>query len=304
MSSSKTVKVGLTQMACADDPQQNLANQLALVEQAPRRARKIICTQELFRSQYFCQVEDHRFFKLAETIPGPSTDAFAKLAKKHKVVIIASLFEKRAAGLYHNTAASSTPTGRSWASTARCTSPTTRSTTRSSTSRPATPGSALEDEVREDRRADLLGPVVPRRRAPHRAAGRRDPLLPHRHRLAPRARSSTARPSTRGGKLIQRSHAVANGCYVCAPNRIGLEHILDANGKPVSEDGIQFWGQSFVAAPDGQVVKRASVDKEEVMVVRATWRRSSSAARTGRSCATGGSTRTGNLTKRFQRLSA
>ncbi len=91
-------------MACAEDLNVNLANQLRLVEKAAKGGAKIICTQELFRSQYFCQLEDHRFFKTAETIPGPSTDAFGRIAKKYKCVIIASLFEKRASGLYHNTA--------------------------------------------------------------------------------------------------------------------------------------------------------------------------------------------------------
>ena len=101
---TEIVSVALTQMACTADFKTNLKNQVRLVEQAARSGAQIICTQELFGSQYFCQVEDHRFFKLAETIPGPSTDAFTKLAKKHKVVIVASLFEKRTSGLYHNTA--------------------------------------------------------------------------------------------------------------------------------------------------------------------------------------------------------
>src|SRR5438128_8505147 len=102
--SSRIVSIGLTQMACSPDADANLAKQVALAERAAKNGAQIICTQELFRSQYFCQVEDHRFFKLAETIPGPSTDALAKLAKKHGIVVIASLFEKRADGLYHNTA--------------------------------------------------------------------------------------------------------------------------------------------------------------------------------------------------------
>src|SRR4026208_1639573 len=105
MPRSTIVKVGLSQMTCGEDPKKNLAHQLALAEQALKKGTKIFCTQELFRSQYFCQVEDHRFFALAETIPGPSTDAFSKLAKKYQAVVIASLFEKRAAGVYHNTAA-------------------------------------------------------------------------------------------------------------------------------------------------------------------------------------------------------
>src|SRR5882672_5388747 len=98
------VTLGLLQHACAASPAANLKKTLALTEQAAKRGAKIICTQELFRSQYFCQDEDHANFQLAEAIPGPSTVAFQKLAKKHKVVIIASLFEKRSAGLYHNTA--------------------------------------------------------------------------------------------------------------------------------------------------------------------------------------------------------
>ena len=103
--SSRTVAVGLTQMACGTSGRANLTRQLALAQRAVDGGAQIICTQELFKSQYFCQSEDHGCFALAEPIPGPSTDAFQQFAKKHGVVIVASLFEKRAAGLYHNTAA-------------------------------------------------------------------------------------------------------------------------------------------------------------------------------------------------------
>src|SRR5262245_56216680 len=99
------VNLGLIQTACLADPKANLQNTLALTERAAKQVAQIICTQELFRSQYFCQSEDHEHFKLAEPIPGPSTAAFQKIARKHKVVIVASLFEKRTAGVYHNTAA-------------------------------------------------------------------------------------------------------------------------------------------------------------------------------------------------------
>ena len=99
------VTLGLLQHACSDDPEANLRKTLDLAEKAARLGANIICTQELFRSRYFCQAEDHDNFGLAETIPGPSTSAFEALAKKHGVVVIASLFEKRASGLYHNTAA-------------------------------------------------------------------------------------------------------------------------------------------------------------------------------------------------------
>src|SRR5271155_980664 len=102
---TQVVKLGLIQTSCSADPNANLRKTIALIERAAKRGAQIICTQELFRSQYFCQSEDHKNFLLAEKIPGPSTDAFQKLAKKHRVVIIASLFEKRASGVYHNTAA-------------------------------------------------------------------------------------------------------------------------------------------------------------------------------------------------------
>src|SRR5581483_5441338 len=102
---STAVKLGLLQTSCSADPAANLKKTLAAAERAAQSGANIICTQELFRSQYFCQSEDHEYFKLAERIPGPSTEAFQKLAKKHGVVIIASLFEKRASGVYHNTAA-------------------------------------------------------------------------------------------------------------------------------------------------------------------------------------------------------
>src|SRR3954468_6372404 len=98
------VKLGLLQHACGADPAANLKKALALAEKAGKQGANIICTQELFRSQYFCQSEDHENFKLAEPIPGPSTKAFQTIAKKYKAVVIASLFEKRASGLYHNTA--------------------------------------------------------------------------------------------------------------------------------------------------------------------------------------------------------
>ena len=101
---SSEVTLGLIQTSCSADPAENLKKTLAAADRAAKAGARIICTQELFRSQYFCQSEDHKNFDLAEPIPGPSTAAFQKLAKKHGTVVIASLFEKRAAGVYHNTA--------------------------------------------------------------------------------------------------------------------------------------------------------------------------------------------------------
>src|SRR5712691_8314787 len=104
-SRSSTVQIGLVQTSCSPNPAANLKKTLAAAERAAKQGAQIICTQELFRSEYFCQTENHEHFKLAESIPGPTTRAFQRLAKERKVVIIASLFEKRASGVYHNTAA-------------------------------------------------------------------------------------------------------------------------------------------------------------------------------------------------------
>lgn len=139
--SSSIVPVGITQMACVEDPRENRARQAKLLEAAAKDGARILCTQEMFASQYFCQAEDHRFFSLAESIPGPSTDLFSKIARKHGVVIVASLFEKRASGLYHNTAAIIDADGSLMGIYRKMHIPTTRCTTRSSTSRRATRGS-------------------------------------------------------------------------------------------------------------------------------------------------------------------
>src|SRR5436305_8292968 len=102
---SSVVQLGLLQIACSPKPEANLKKGLALTERAAKDGAQIICTPELFATQYFCQSEDYQNFKLAEAIPGPATQAFQKLARKHRVVIIASIFEKRAPGVYHNSAA-------------------------------------------------------------------------------------------------------------------------------------------------------------------------------------------------------
>lgn len=264
----RIVKVGLTQMACTADPAVNLKNQVRLADAAGRMGANIIATQEMFRSQYFCQVEDHRFFKLAETIPGPSTDALGKVAKKHGAVIIASLFEKRAAGLYHNTAAIIDTDGSILGIYRKMHIP--------------------DDPLYYEK--FYFTPGDTGFRAWDTPFGRIGVLIcwdqwyPEGARLTalqgaeilfyPTAIGWHASEKDQYGKaqhesweLMQRSHAVANGCYVVAPNRIGVEHILDSSGKRVSEDGIEFWGHSFVASPDGQIVQKASVADEQVMVV-------------------------------------
>jgi N-carbamoylputrescine amidase len=265
--SSATVVLGLVQTRCSPDPDANLKKTLHATERAARDGAQIICTQELFRSQYFCQSADHKFFRLAETIPGPSTAAFQKLAKKHEVVIIASLFEKRAAGVYHNTAAVIDADGSLLGIYRKM----------------HIPDDPLYYEKFYFTPGDLGFKAWQTKHAKIGVLICWDQWFPEGARLTalqgaeilfyPTAIGWHPSEKKRYGarqhdawELIQRSHAVANGCYVCAPNRIGHEVIKSKAGKPVDKDGLVFWGQSFVASPDGQVVERAPVDKETVVI--------------------------------------
>src|ERR1044071_1104055 len=242
-SSSSIVKIGLMQTACSADPAANLKKTLAATERAAKQGAQIICTQELFRSQYFCQSEDHEHFKLAESIPGPSTEAFQKIAKKHRAVIIASLFEKRAAGVYHNTAAIIDADG-SLLGVYR---------------KMHIPDDPLYYEKFYFTPGDLGFRAWQTKYAKIGVLVCWDQWYPEGARLTalqgaeilfyPTAIGWHPDEKTKHGQLqhsawetIQRGHAIANGCYVAVPNRIGHEVL-----KGVGGDGIEFWGQSFVA---------------------------------------------------------
>ena len=264
----RIVRVGLTQMACSDSAAANLKNQVRLADEAGKRGAQIICTQELFRSQYFCQLEDHRFFKLAETIPGPSTDALGRIAKKHRAVIVASLFEKRAAGLYHNTAVVLEADGSIKGIYRKMHIPDDPLYYEKFYFTPGDTGFRAWDTTH-----GKIGVLVcwdqwyPEGARLTALQGADILFYPTAIGWHPKEREIYGTAQHESWELIQRSHGVANGCYVVTPNRIGREIVLDSDGRPASEDGIVFWGQSFVSGPDGQIIKRASVDKEEVVVV-------------------------------------
>jgi N-carbamoylputrescine amidase len=264
------VNVGLTQTSCSADVRENRAKQTRLIERAAKQGAQIICTQELFASQYFCQVEDHRFFKLAETIPGPSTDAFTKLAKKYKTVIIASLFERRTSGLYHNTAVVIDAEGSILGLYRKMHIPDDPLYYEKFYFTPGDTGfRAWQTKYAKIGVLICWDQWYPEGARLTALQGAEILFYPTAIGWHPTEKAEYGHAQHDSWELIQRSHAVANGCYVCAPNRIGLEKIMDPHGKPVHEDGIEFWGQSFVAAPNGQVVARASVDKEEILIVPA-----------------------------------
>jgi N-carbamoylputrescine amidase len=254
------VTVGLTQMACVPDFKTNLARQLQLVEQAARQGAQIICTQELFASQYFCQVEDHRFFKLAETIPGPSTSAFGKLAKKYGVTVIASLFERRTQGLYHNTAAIIDADG----------------SVKGIYRKMHIPDDPLYYEKFYFTPGDLGFQAFDTKVARVGTLVCWDQWYPEAARLTslmgadvltyptaigwhPSEKAQYGAAQAEAWKTIQRSHAIANGVYVVAVNRVGHE--------AGSGDGIEFFGGSFVSDPFGVVLAEAGRDKEEILIV-------------------------------------
>ncbi|MBC7783151.1 MAG: carbon-nitrogen hydrolase [Burkholderiales bacterium] len=265
--SDRIVPVGITQMSCVEEPAINRKKQAALIERAAKQGAKIICTQELFTSLYFCQSEDHRFFKLAETIPGPSTDLFGKIAKKYKCVIVASLFEKRAAGLYHNTCAIIGTDGNIMGIYRKMHIPDDPLFYEKFYFTPGDTGFRAWDTPYAKIGVlicwDQWYPEAARLTA---LQGAEILFYPTAIGWHPSEKAEYGKPQHESWELIQRSHAVANGCYTCSPNRIGHEFVTNAAGKKVSEDGLEFWGQSFIAEPNGQVLYRASTDKEEVIV--------------------------------------
>ena len=261
------VRVGLTQMACVADPAVNLKKQLGLIERAAKGGARIVCTQELFRSQYFCQCEEHRFFKLAEKIPGPTTDALAKLAKKHRIVIVASLFEKRAAGVYHNTAVIFDADGSILGIYRKMHIPDDPLYYEKFYFTPGDTGfRAWKTKYAKIGVLICWDQWFPEAARLTALQGAQILFYPTAIGWHPGEKAEFGQAQHESWELIQRSHALANGCYVCAPNRIGIEKILGGDGKPVNSNGIEFWGQSFVAGPDGQIVAKAHTGKEEVLL--------------------------------------
>lgn len=263
MAASEKLKVGLAQFRCGDDPAANVETAVRFVREAAEKGANVVCLPELFRSRYFCQSEDHKFFDLAEPIPGPTTQRMSELAKELGVVILASLFEKRAAGIYHNTLAVLDADGSLLGIYRKM----------------HIPDDPLFYEKFYFTPGDLGFRVFDTKYAKTGTLVCWDQWYPEAARLTamkgaevlfyptaigwhPSEKAEYGEAQHDSWELIQRSHAVANGCYVVAVNRTGYEPSPEGQG-----DGIEFWGQSFVAGPDGQILARTSVDKEEVLVV-------------------------------------
>ena len=252
------VKIGLVQMSCVKDKQPNMDKAIKEIRNAAAQGANIICLQELFTSLYFCDVEDYENFKLAEAIPGPSTEALSAVAKELNVVIIASLFEKRAEGLYHNTTAVLDADGTYLGKYRKMHIP----------DDPAfyekfyfTPGD-LGYKVFQTKFAkigvlicwDQWYPEASRITA---LMGAEVMFYPTAIGWATSQDEDTNKEQYDAWQTIQRSHAVANGVHVVSVNRVGFE-----------QDGdMKFWGGSFVANPQGKLLYLGSHDNEETTVV-------------------------------------
>jgi N-carbamoylputrescine amidase len=259
-------RVALVQMQCESEPEKNLAKAMARIRDANKEGAQIVCLPELFRSQYFCQSEDHANFALAEEIPGPTTDSLGKLAAELKVVIIASLFEKRGAGVYHNTAAIIDANGKLLGRYRKMHIPDDPLYHEKFYFTPGDLGfqnwSTAQGNIGVCICWDQWYPEAARLTV---LRGAEILFYPTAIGWHPSEKKKYGAAQHSAWETIQRSHAIANGCFVAVANRVGHE-------RPVGGDGIEFWGQSFIAAPSGEIIAKGSVDKEELVFADIDWK--------------------------------
>jgi N-carbamoylputrescine amidase len=259
----RTLAVGLVQMRCGEDAAHNLERALELTRRAAAEGAEVVCLPELFRSRYFCQTEDTRFFDLAEPVPGPSTEAFTALAKELGISIIVSLFERRAAGLYHNTAAVVDADHGYLGKYRKMHIPDDPRYYEKYYFAPGDLGFKTFDTA-----GSRLGVLVcwdqwyPEAARLTALQGAEVLFYPTAIGWHPEEKSIHGEAQHEAWEVAQRAHAVANGCYVVTVNRIGFEP------DPGTDGGLEFWGRSFVIGPDGRVLYRAPTDAEVVHVER------------------------------------
>jgi len=254
-------RVGLVQTRCSTDSQENLDKAVSKIREAAAQGAQIVCLQELFRSQYFCREEDARLFDLAETIPGPSTETIGKVARESKVSVVASLFEKRATGLYHNTAAIIGSDGALKGIYRKMHIPDDPLYYEKFYFTPGDTG-FLNFDTEHGRIGVLVcwDQWYPEGARLTSLLGAQILFYPTAIGWHPHEKDEFGAAQRDAWITIQRAHAIANGIYVAAVNRTGFE------GTP--DSGLEFWGSSFVADPFGQIIAQASVDKEEILVVQ------------------------------------
>jgi N-carbamoylputrescine amidase len=263
---SEVFTLGLIQMACSPDPDENLRRAGERVREAARRGAQVVCLPELFRTQYFCQREDATLFELAEPVPGPSTEFMAQIARENNIVIISSVFEKRARGLYHNTAVVLDSDG----------------SVKGIYRKMHIPDDPLYYEKFYFTPGDLGFKAFDTQYGRVGALVCWDQWYPEGARLTalqganilfyptaigwhPDEKAEFGQAQHEAWRTIQRSHAIANGVFVAVANRVGHE-FGDVRGKRAEGKGLEFWGGSFLCDPFGRILAEAAHDKEEVVI--------------------------------------
>ena len=272
---AKSTRVALIQMSCEASTEANLAKAVSRVREAAEAGAKLICLPELFRAQYFCQREDHALFDITESIPGPSTAALSEVVREHKLVVVASLFERRAPGLYHNTAAILDHASDNKDNVAAI------------YRKMHIPDDPLYYEKFYFTPGDLgfqaqrtsAGPIgtlvcwdqwYPEAARVTTLKGAETLFYPTAIGWHPSEKAEFGERQYDAWQTIQRAHAIANGVFVCSVNRVGHEHgDVEHNGvlnKGPEGAGLEFWGGSFIADPFGRILAKASHDKEEILM--------------------------------------
>lgn len=257
----KNFTIGLLQLSLSDNVNDNLKKAVSWVEKAAKKSAQVICLPELFRLQYFCQKEDVKFFNLAESIPGPSTFAMQKAAKKNKVVIVVPLFEKRTEGIYHNSAVIIDADGKIAGLYRKMHIP----------DDPAfyekfyfTPGDLGFKSFKT--KYGNIGTLIcwdqwyPEGARITALQGASILFYPTAIGCHPHEKEKYGKAQFESWQTVQRGHAIANGVYVAAVNRIGHEVTVPGT------TGLEFWGSSFICDPQGVIIAQGSVDKEEILM--------------------------------------
>jgi N-carbamoylputrescine amidase len=261
MKENARFKVGLIQISLSKDIDANLDKAVDWIIKAAKEGAQVICLPELFRSQYFCQSEDIKYFDLAETIPGRATETISAVAKKHKVAVVVPLFEKRASGLYHNSLAVIDSDGNLACTYRKMHIP----------DDPGyyekyyfTPGDIGYKNFQTG--FGKIGTLIcwdqwyPEAARLTALLGASIIFYPTAIGWHPYEKAEHGKSQYESWLTVQRGHAIANGIYVAAANRIGLEKQSNESA------GIEFWGQSFVCDPQGIIIAQASSDKEEIVI--------------------------------------
>jgi N-carbamoylputrescine amidase len=259
-------KIGLIQMACGPEPGKNLGHAADMVRDAAARGAQVICLPELFRTQYFCQREDAALFDLAEPVPGPTTNKLAEVARAAKATVITSVFERRAAGIYHNTAVVIDADGSIKGIYRKMHIPDDPLYYEKFYFTPGDLGFRTFDTA-----VGRVGTLVcwdqwyPEAARLTALQGAQVLFYPTAIGWHPAEKQEFGAAQHDAWRTVQRGHAIANGVYVAVVNRVGHE-TGNVNGNAAPGAGLEFWGGSFVADPFGTVIAEAGSDREEILI--------------------------------------